>query len=183
LGKKSHKAPVNIADDIIKKRFNDFIATAKMAKKPTLTLIDQGHRWLGFVADTRGDTPFYYVFGTDAPDDPRKNQQQGFECLMWIRYASSGQINETNALYGGFPMQRHTPDASGALVCWMMERMGQRMIVEPKRSINDLLEDCFKEWRTVTLNREDLQKEFVQDLRAKMRARVEDQRKAEACSP
>ena len=183
MGKKSHKDAANSADDVLKKLFNDFIAAVKNATKPVATIIHDGDRWLGFIADARSGTPFYYVFTTDAPDDSHKNQQQALACLLAIRYLSSGRINESNVLYGGFPMQLHTPKASGALVCWMMERMAERMNVEPQRSINDLLEDCFSEWRTVTLDREDLQKEFVEDLRAKMRASLEEHRKTEACSP
>ena len=137
-----------------------------------MTVVGLGNQWLAFIADTRTNPPTYYVCDTDRLDDLAKNRQKAFGYIKELRRLSKGQVNESNTLYQGFPMQRYTPDAWAPLAWWMLARLKVRMQAEPTRAVKDLLSDCFKEWRVVTANREDLQKELVRNVRTSMSAHV-----------
>lgn len=178
MGKNSRKGSAKLTDASIKKAYDLSIAMAKLGQMLTFTRIEFGDRLLGFVADLRGDSPFYYIFDTDAADTPEKNHEPAHACLMAVMRVTNRKINETNVQYGWFPMQRHTPNASFELTFWMMERMVARINAEPTRFIADVLEDCFKDWCILTLDSEDLQKQFVRLQSARMSAFTEASRAA-----
>jgi len=139
-----------------------------------MTVVGLGEQWLAFIADTRTNSPTYYICDTNRHDDPAKNRQMAFGYIKELRRLSKGQVNESNTVYQGFPMQRYTPEAWAPLAWWMLARVKARMQAEPTRAVKDLLADCFKEWRDVTANSEDLQKELVRNVRTSMSADVAD---------
>ena len=159
--------------------FNDFIINARSARKTAMTVVGLGEQWLAFIADTRTNPPAYYICDTDRLEDLAKNRQKAFGYIKELRRLSKGQVNESNTVYKGFPMQRYTPDAWVPLAWWMLARLKVRMQAEPMRAVKDLLSDCFKEWRDVTANSEDLQKELVRHVHTSMTAGA---RKEQPCT-
>lgn len=141
---------------------------AMMANEPTLDLITHRGRWLIFIADARTAPLQYYVCDTDRLDDRDENRKKAGQFLDDFAWVSGGQINRSNTVYLALPMQRHTPGASYPIAYWVRGRMYVRMKLEQTRSIRDLFQDCFNEWRIVTVNREDLRMKLVRDLRVEI---------------
>ena len=154
------------------------ITKAMMADEPTLNLIAHRGRWLIFVADARTAPLRYYICDTDRLDDRDENRKKAGQFLDDFAWVSGGQINRSNTVYLALPMQRHTPDSSYPIAYWVRGRMYVRMKLERTRSIRDLFQDCFNEWRIVTVNRKDLQMDLVFEVREEI-ARYEMEHSAQ----
>jgi len=164
----SNACPEGATEGEMQLWMNGLIAKAKKASEPTFTLLANRHRWVLFVADARTDTPKYYICNPGRLADDNENRKRASEIFKDFLRISSGQLDRSNTMYLSFPMQRHTPDASFPLAYWMRERMLVRMRLERTRPIKSLFHDCFNEWRIVTVNRDDLQKELVREVRAEI---------------
>ncbi|HZW20640.1 hypothetical protein [Noviherbaspirillum sp.] len=163
---------VRAGDLDLQRAFSDFIARAAKAPKPTLAILNTGNHWMGAIADTRGDTPVYYICDTNAPKLNDRDEVEVSGYLDKLEQFSGGQIKRTNTVYCGYPMQLRTTNACGPLACWMLERISEKLKTEPDRDIRMLLNECYREWFDLTNNSQNFEREFARRRRALMFARM-----------
>jgi len=165
-------ALVTAGDLDLQRAFNEFRAMAEKARKPTLAMLNAKNHWIGIVADTRGDTPVYYICDTNAPAKNKRNEEKVNGYLNKLEQFSGGQINRSNTVYCGYPMQQGTSNACGPLACWIQERTMEKLKTEPTRRIDELFQECYREWRDIRNDSRELEREFARRLRALMFARM-----------
>jgi len=163
---------VKAGDLDLRRAFSEFIAEAAKARKPTLAILNTGNHWMGVIADTRGDTPVYYICDTNAPDTKFRDEKKVSDYVIQLEKFSGGQIIRTNTVYCGYPMQRRTSNACGPLACWLLERMSEKLKTKPDRDIRMLLNESYGEWCDLTDKSRVLEREFARRQRALMFARM-----------